>query len=102
MVVKKIQAMTRMQAERVLGKLRHLANADFQPFMEHANYHVRVKAWKMMGSPLPEKASEANNFLATLLGKKLPEEDARPAFFQSLQERLKIQDLFALTVTAEP
>lgn len=35
-------------------------------FTDHANYHVRAKAWRKMGMPLPEGADEKAKFLASI------------------------------------
>lgn len=52
---------TRAQAEKHLT-----AGADPTTFTKHGNYHVRAKAWKLMGSPLPEDAEERAKFLASI------------------------------------
>lgn len=58
---KKEKKYTRAQAERALT-----AGVNPEQFMKHSNYHVRNKAWKLMGKPLPEDTDEASKFLASI------------------------------------
>lgn len=59
--VKGVKVFTRKQAEKALT-----TGADPELFVKHANYHVRAKAWKKMGSPLPENSEERSKLLASL------------------------------------
>ena len=52
---------TRAQAEKALAR-----GADPSQFMSHKNYHVKALAWKKMGRPLPEDATERAKFLASI------------------------------------
>lgn len=65
---------TRAQAERALVR-----GVDPEPFTKHANYHVRYKAWRNMGSPLPGSEQEVNTLLASLRGKDLSKMDKAEA-----------------------
>ena len=74
---------TRAQAEKALTH-----GADPEKFAKHENYHVRYKAWRKMGSPLPEKTEDQNRFLATLQGKEVPKDDKLvPAFMAALRQK---------------
>lgn len=60
---------TRKHAEKALARG---ADPSETRFTGHANYHVRAKAWRKMGMPLPEGAEERTKFLASI-HVKLPE-----------------------------
>lgn len=59
--VKAEKQYTRAQAERMLS-----AGADPAQFTKHANWHVRSKAFKKMGYPFPEDATERAKLCASL------------------------------------
>jgi hypothetical protein len=62
--VKKVKAekkYTRAQALRAMS-----GGADPTTFEKHANYHVKKKAWQLLGSVLPEDAGERAKLLASL------------------------------------
>ena len=65
--VRKEKKYTRMQAERALT-----AGMDPEMFVKHPNYHVKKKAWKKMGMPLPDDAGERVKFLASIHVKEKP------------------------------
>lgn len=72
---------TRAHAEKLLA-----SGSEPALFAKHGNYHVRCKAWKKMGCPLPEGSDELVKFLATLQGKPIPkDEPALTDFWQSLR-----------------
>lgn len=52
---------SRRKAEHALVKG---ADPSEERFAKHKNYHVRALAWKKMGKPLPEDATERAKFLA--------------------------------------
>src|ERR1700690_557764 len=52
---------TRKQPEKALSQ-----GVDPELFVKHHNYHVRAKAWKKMGCPLPENLEERSKFLASI------------------------------------
>jgi hypothetical protein len=58
---KKEKVLTRAQAEKALT-----AGANPENFVKHPNYHVRAKAWRKSGSPLPDNAEERSKFLASI------------------------------------
>lgn len=74
--VKMVAAMkefTRMDAEKALANgadpAEQVTNKDGKKagrFTEHPNYHVRAKAWRKMGMPLPEDEKEREKFLASI------------------------------------
>jgi len=75
---------TRAQAERALS-----AGMDPEPFTKHANYHVRRKAWTLMGKPLPEGLEEQNKFLVTLQGTTPPtDKSALEGWYVLLRQRI--------------
>lgn len=75
---------TRAQAERALS-----AGADPTTFTKHPNYHVKRKAWQLMGRPMPEALEEQNKFLATLQGMETPKDDAvLPGFYALVRQRI--------------
>ena len=75
---------TRAQAEKALS-----AGVDPEKFVDHKNYHVRNKAWKKMGKPLPEGADAQNAFLLTLQGTPAPKDpSALPGFYLLLRQRI--------------
>jgi hypothetical protein len=78
------KVITRHHAEKALT-----AGADPNKFVKHPNYHVRRRAWQLMGRPLPEGAEEQNKFLATLQGMPAPK-DAKdlPGYFQLIRQRI--------------
>lgn len=55
--------LTRAKAEH---QLSHGANAGDTIYTSHANYHVRRRAWYLMGGQLPEGAEERSKLLANL------------------------------------
>ena len=59
--MKETKHYTRAQAERALSR-----GVDPTTFTNHQNYHVRAKAWRKMGCPLPEDATERTKFLASI------------------------------------
>jgi hypothetical protein len=54
---------TRAKAEALLASG---ANPNEDRFVKHENYHVRQKAWKKAGMPLPENEDERAKFLSTI------------------------------------
>lgn len=59
--VKEAKVFTRAQAEKAL------ANGDNpEKFTNHQNSHVRLKAWKKMGFPLPNSDKDKRNFFVSL------------------------------------
>lgn len=62
-VVSANKKFTRMHAEKALARGADPSEARFTG---HANYHVRAKAWRKMGMPLPEDAGERVKFLETI------------------------------------
>lgn len=54
---------TRKHAESAMARG---ADPSDDRFTKHANYHVRAKAWRKMGMPLPEDTEEQARFLATI------------------------------------
>jgi hypothetical protein len=68
---------TRAQAEKMLS-----AGVAPELFTKHSNYHVRYKAWRKMGQPLPENGVET--FLATLQGKEAPKDPALLADYNAM------------------
>jgi hypothetical protein len=52
---------TRAQALR-----RMSAGADPNLFVNHANYHVKARAWVKLGKPLPSNPEERTKFLASI------------------------------------
>lgn len=72
--IKSEKVYTRAQAERLLSH-----GADPNQFSKHGNYHVRRKAWTLLGQPLPEDAGERAKFLASInVKEKQPEPTANP------------------------
>jgi hypothetical protein len=65
---------TRAQAEKALAN-----GVDASLFEKHANYHVRAKAWKKLGSPLPDGAEEQEKFLKSIHQWKAPPAVETPA-----------------------
>lgn len=61
--IKKLEHGTRAKAERALAKG---ADPNAERFLKHQNYHVRAKAWRKMGMPLPEDAAEREKFLQSI------------------------------------
>lgn len=59
--VKREKKYTRAQAERALSR-----GVNPEIFTKHQNYHVRAKAWRKMGCPLPEDELERAKFLASI------------------------------------
>ena len=55
---KKEKVLTRAQAEKALT-----TGVDPEKFVKHPNYHVRSKAWKKLGCPLPTAQEEQEKFL---------------------------------------
>ena len=83
------KVLTRAQAERALSR-----GVTPEQFTGHHNYHVRYKAWRKMGMPLPEKIDEQNKFLATLQGKEVPKDASLvPAFMDALRHKFLGEDL---------
>jgi hypothetical protein len=58
---KGVKVWTRKQAEAALSQ-----GSEPEQFVKHHNYHVRAKAWRKMGMPLPEDQEERTKFLASL------------------------------------
>lgn len=54
---------TRAEAEKALAKG---ADPSEKRFVQHENYHVRAKAWRKMGMPLPDDVSEQEKFLKSI------------------------------------
>lgn len=78
------KVITRAQAEKALS-----TGATPEEFVKHANYHVRRKAWVLMGKILPENKDEANKFLATLQGTETPKDAAAlPGFYALIRQRI--------------
>jgi hypothetical protein len=78
----KVKVVTRARAERALSK-----GADPNLFVKHGNYHVRAKAWKKLGRPLPEEDG-VDALLATLQGKPVPKDaEAATTFNQALRAK---------------
>jgi hypothetical protein len=78
------KVITRARAEKLLSE-----GADPTNFAKHGNYHVRRKAWQLMGRPLPEDMGEQNKFLATLQGTETPKDPAAlVGFNQLLRQRI--------------
>lgn len=76
--------LTRVQAEKALS-----AGVDPQKFTAHPNYHVRRRAWQLMGRPLPESVDDQNKFLATLQGTEVPKDgEAAKGFYLLLRQRI--------------
>jgi hypothetical protein len=59
--VKAAKVYTRAQAEKALSN-----GAEPEQFVKHPNYHVRRKAWVLMGRILPDNHEEAAKFLESL------------------------------------
>ena len=55
---------TRAKAERELSK--EGVNPNDPRFLEHPNYHVRARAWVLMGRPLPDNQAELEKVLKDL------------------------------------
>lgn len=83
-----MKKLTRAQAERhmqLIGLDIETADGpvigkpDYREFMSHANYHVRNKAWKKMGKPVPSDRSpvELKTFFDGLHYKPTTEEQQR-------------------------
>jgi len=71
---KGVKVWTRKQAEKALSQ-----GVDPEQFAKHSNYHVRAKAWKKMGCPLPEDEGERSKFLASLhIKEKVEPVEAEP------------------------
>lgn len=78
------RVVTRARAEYLLTH-----GADPTQFTKHANYHVRRKAWVLMGKPLPEGLEEQNKFLATLQGMPTPKDkEAMPGYYALVRQRI--------------
>jgi hypothetical protein len=67
------RAFTRAKAERALAQGMDPTTTEKDDsgkerpiFLEHANYHVRAKAFRKMGSPYPENAAECAKLCASL------------------------------------
>lgn len=66
---------TRAQAEKALSR-----GESPEKFTKHPNYHIRAKAWRKMGMPLPENAEERSKFLADIhVKEKAAEPEVAPA-----------------------
>jgi hypothetical protein len=75
---------TRARAEKMLS-----SGADPNDFVKHQNYHVRRRAWKLLGRPLPENMDEQNKFMATLQGMETPKDPtALPGFYALVRQRV--------------
>ena len=59
---------TRSEAEALIAGG---ADPGEDRFVNHKNYHVRVKAWVKMGRPMPDEVKEHDSFLAALMGKDM-------------------------------
>jgi hypothetical protein len=46
------------------------AGADPKQFEKHPNYHTRVRAWVLMGKPIPEGKEAQEELLLSFQGKK--------------------------------
>ena len=105
----KEEKLIRSKGERVYTRAqseRQLANgADPENFTKHANYHVRRKAWVLMGSPLPESLEDQNKFLVTLQGTPLPKDadaEVTAGYYQLIRQRiLKEVPRNEVAITAE-
>jgi hypothetical protein len=89
-----LKLFTRSKAEAALANGADptaMRDTDGKPhglFTEHANYHVRVRAWVKMGRPLPEGLAEQNKFLLTLQGSDVSR--MSPADVVALTARLRL------------
>jgi hypothetical protein len=82
---KKVKHYTRMQAERAIAS-GHTPPETFLDISDptkkgganHENYHVRAKAWKKLGSPIPETWNEEDTlkFYASIHFKNVEMEPA--------------------------
>lgn len=59
---------TRNEAEALIAGG---ADPSEERFVNHKNYHVRVKAWVKMGRPMPGDVGTHDAFLAALVGKEM-------------------------------
>jgi hypothetical protein len=83
--VKGERVYSRSQAERLLSSRA----VEPEKFASHSNYHVRRKAWVLMGKPLSENVEQQNKFLATLQGMETPKDsDALPGFYALVRQRI--------------
>lgn len=57
------RSFTRADAEKLLARG---VDPSEERFTSHKNYHVRVKAFRKMGSPFPENATERTKLCASL------------------------------------
>lgn len=100
-MVQKKKELTRAQAEKRLGNLADqyridptnlVIEAEIREEMVHPNYHVRVKAWKLLDKPLSGETDQDNKFLAELFGKDLSKMSGseQEVCFASLRLRAKV------------
>ena len=93
--------MTRAKAEAALS-----TGESPEGFVDHPNYHVRLKAWKKMGKPLPENGAEVDVFLAKLFGKDPKDiaalgKEAADQTYAQLRQRAHLDPIPDVTSTTE-
>jgi hypothetical protein len=74
-VARRAIKLTRHQAEMALS---HGEDPTQERFTKHANAHVRAKAWRLMGSPMPETQAEQDAFLKSIHKFKAPPVEEAP------------------------
>lgn len=64
--LKMAEAMKKFTRATALKELALGADPSEDRFTKHANYHVRARAWRKMGMPLPDDPVEVEKFLKSI------------------------------------